>query len=187
MTCVIGSICRNGDVVMGADSAGVAGWNLDIRKDHKVFQKGEFIFGFTSSFRMGQILEYSFDIPVHDDSLTVDQYLKTKWINSLREALKAGGYSEIQNNQETGGEFLIGYRSRLFTVSSDFHIGESASSFDSVGCGAETANGAMAVLSSLDFTDEEKIKRALEISERFSAGVRNPFYTKRLNNIQIKT
>jgi len=62
MTCIVGLV-ENGKVYIGGDSAGVAGLDITTRKDEKVFQKENMIFGFTSSFRMGQILRYSFKNP----------------------------------------------------------------------------------------------------------------------------
>ena len=44
-------------VIIGGDSAGVAGLNITVRKDVKVFEVGEFVIGCTSSFRMMQIIK----------------------------------------------------------------------------------------------------------------------------------
>lgn len=52
MTCIVG-IVDNGKVYMGADSLGVGGLSKRVRKDPKLFRVGEFVFGYTSSFRMG--------------------------------------------------------------------------------------------------------------------------------------
>jgi ATP-dependent protease HslVU (ClpYQ) peptidase subunit len=65
MTCIVGMV-ENGKVYIGGDSAGVSGFDYHIREDQKVFQNGDMIFGFTSSFRMGQLLQYSLKIPDHD-------------------------------------------------------------------------------------------------------------------------
>jgi len=54
MTCIAGFVNKN-EVWIGGDSAGVAGYNLRIRKDTKVFKvNGRFLIGYTNSFRMGQ-------------------------------------------------------------------------------------------------------------------------------------
>ena len=54
MTCIVGLINKeNKSVTIGGDSSGLAGSDLTIRKDPKVFKNGDFIFGCTSSsFRM---------------------------------------------------------------------------------------------------------------------------------------
>lgn len=61
MTCIVGLV-ENNKVYIGGDSAGVAGLSLMKRADEKVFKKDEFIFGFTSSFRMGQLIGGNFQI-----------------------------------------------------------------------------------------------------------------------------
>ena len=59
MTIIVGLVTKAG-VLMGADSAGVCGYELTIRKDKKIYQVDDFLFGYTTSFRMGQLLGYSF-------------------------------------------------------------------------------------------------------------------------------
>ena len=56
---VIVALKNKDEVVMGGDCAGV-GWNYDIqmRSDPKVFRVGRFVIGYTSSFRMGQLLRF---------------------------------------------------------------------------------------------------------------------------------
>ena len=39
MTCIAGLVDSNGDIYIGGDSAGVAGYDLTIRADEKVFKK----------------------------------------------------------------------------------------------------------------------------------------------------
>lgn len=58
MTCIVGWV-EEGQVWIGGDSAGVAKLDLRVRKDEKVFVSGEYVMGFTSSFRMGQLLRYT--------------------------------------------------------------------------------------------------------------------------------
>lgn len=62
MTCIVGLVDK-GSIYMGGDSAGVAGLSVTTRADEKVFLNGPFIMGFTTSFRMGQILRYKFVPP----------------------------------------------------------------------------------------------------------------------------
>lgn len=52
MTCVV-ALKHDGRVYMGADSAGVGGYSLQIRNDPKIYRVKDLLFGFTTSFRMG--------------------------------------------------------------------------------------------------------------------------------------
>lgn len=74
MTCIVGLV--HGDTVyMGADSAGVSGLDLRLRKDSKVFLRGEFVMGFTTSFRMGQLLQHKFVPPQILDGVDPYDYM----------------------------------------------------------------------------------------------------------------
>ena len=74
MTCIVGLV-HEGVVYIGGDSAGVAGLSLTVRADEKVFQNGEFLMGFTTSFRMGQLLRYSLKPPCSYPDDDINQYM----------------------------------------------------------------------------------------------------------------
>ncbi|SFM09289.1 hypothetical protein [Pelosinus propionicus] len=173
MTCVAAVVYDN-VVYMGADSAGVAGTDLTVRADQKVFTNGEFLIGFTSSFRMGQLLRYAFTPPkYYADEKDLYAYMVTDFINAVRTCLKNGGYAQIDKGEEIGGIFLVGVRGRLFQVESDYQVGESAYPYSAVGCGEAYALGALSVTHTID--PEKRIQLALSTAENFSAGVRGPF------------
>ena len=181
MTCIVGLI-DNGKVWMGGDSAGVAGLNVTLRKDPKVFKNGDFLIGYTSSFRMGQLLRFKFNPPkYYAEQYNNDEYkyMCTDFIDSIRECLKTGGYTTIANNEEKGGSFLVGFQGRLFEIECDFQVGESLAKYEAVGCGAGYAKGSL--FNSLNFHNgeihdpEEVIREALLAAENFSGGVRSPF------------
>lgn len=173
MTCIIGFI-KDNKIYMGGDSAGVGGLNVTLRKDPKVFRNGKFIIGYTSSFRMGQLLRFKLKVPkqtMKDDY----QYMCTTFIDAVRKCLKVGGYTTVNNNEEIIGNFLVGYKGKLYEISHNLQVGESYEKYDSVGCGECYAKGALKNLENLDLSPEEIILRALETAVHFSGGVRPPF------------
>lgn len=88
MTCIVGW-SEKGRVWIGADSAGIKDISLIQRADSKVFIKDDFIFRFTSSFRMGQLIHYKFNIPKYNDfHCTVETYLHTAFIDNLNDKEK---------------------------------------------------------------------------------------------------
>lgn len=179
MTCIAG-IVSNGIVYIGGDSAGIAGDSLRHRKDEKVFELKNnldtIIFGFTTSFRMGQLLRYGFNLPNHPKNMSNMEYLCTLFIDSIRNRFKAGGWLERRNDMECGGTFLVGYRGGLYYVGSDFQVGETIKNFDSVGSGREVAIGALHVLEHIsDMSPEEKITKSLEAAEHHLSTVAGPF------------
>ncbi|MDP1686861.1 hypothetical protein [Hydrogenophaga sp.] len=180
MTCIVG-LKRGGVVYIGGDSAGVAGLDLTVRQDGKVFQSGPFLFGFTSSFRMGQLLRYSFTPPKHHPDMDTMAYMVGPFVDGVRACLKAGGFAKQDNQVETAGTFLVAYQDRLFCIHGDYQVGEAEDPFDAIGCGDAYAKGAMwATLSTTgephDIDPEKAIYTALLCAERHSAGVRSPFY-----------
>lgn len=178
MTCIIG-LEHEGSVYMGGDSAGVADLFLQVRTDPKVFINKDFIFGFTSSFRMGQILQYDFIPPKHPPKKSDMAYLVTDFITAVRVAFSSKGFISKNEERETGGNFLMGYRGKLYEVDCDFQVGKQSINYASVGCGAELAAGAMHALA--DVKDPiERITRAMDAAEYFSTGVSKPYLILKL-------
>jgi len=171
MTCIVGIVHREG-VIIGGDSAGVTTYRIVRRADEKVFQVGEFIMGFTDSFRMGQILRYSFVPPARgaEDDLT---FMNTKFIDAVRQCLKSGGYARKSDEVESGGTFLVGYKGKLYCVESDYQVGISLEEFEAIGCGEEFALGCLHATPGQD--PRARAQMALEAAARFSTGVRGPF------------
>ena len=172
MTCIVG-IAEDGKVYIGGDSAGVAGLDLTVRSDEKVFKNGEFLFGFTSSFRMGQLLRFAFGPPDRAEKMEDYKFLVTTFTDSVRSCLKTGGYATTKDGGEHGGTFLLGYRGKLYCVEGDYQVGSAADGFACCGCGDQVANGSM--FSTVGKPPRERIEIALKAAERFSAGVRGPF------------
>jgi ATP-dependent protease HslVU (ClpYQ) peptidase subunit len=175
MTCIVGLASGN-KVFLGGDSAGVAGWELSVRSDRKVFRNGEFILGYTTSFRMGQILEHAFrPPPLPKNGASLNRYMVVDFIGAFRASLKEHGWASVQNGREEGGDFLVGVRRRLFRVASDFQVVEAKSGMDAIGSGSELARGALFATEGL-LPDARRIKTALLAAEKGNAGVRGPFY-----------
>lgn len=175
MTCVI-AIKENGIVYMGADSAGSDRQTIHTRLDPKIHKVGDFMFGFTTSFRMGQLLAHAFKAPDRDPRIPVDKFMTTSFIDAVRECLKVGGYASKSNDTESGGTFLVAYEGRVFVIYDDYQVAEHAMSYSAVGCGAETAMGSLHTTEVLGgMSPADRIKCALSAAEAFSCGVRGPF------------
>jgi ATP-dependent protease HslVU (ClpYQ) peptidase subunit len=172
MTAIVG-LASGGAVFIGGDSAGVSGLDLSVRADAKVFRKRGYLFGFTTSFRMGQLIRYSLDLPKPKGDL--DTFMATRFIDGLRDCLKAGGWARKENEREEGGTFLVGVRGRLFAVYDDYQVAQAADGFAAVGCGDQVALGALYATAGTNMKPRKRVKVALAAAERFSAGVRGPF------------
>lgn len=170
MTCIIG-LEQDCTTYIGADSASVTR-QLDIRATMvpKVFRNGEFIIGYTTSFRMGQLLQF---VKLPSCKKPTEKYMINDFIEAIRSEFKKKGYSEIDNNVETGGSFIVGIKGYLYRIGSDFQVQRYVDGIAAIGCGDEYAYGAMRALKNLK--PEERIKESLEIAAYYSAGIIAPF------------
>lgn len=171
MTAIVG-FASKGKVWIGGDSAGVGGWQITVRKDPKVFRVGDCLIGYTSSFRMGQLLRFKFRPPEQRPSADDFEYLCTAWVDAVRRCLKDGGFATRESEAEQGGQFLVGYHGKLYEVGADYQVGIPADSYAAVGCGEEYALGALHCARG---SPVARIRAALEAAAKFSAGVRGPF------------
>lgn len=146
-----------------------------VRADAKVWVKDGFAFGFTSSFRMGNLLRYRFKAPYHMPDKDVMEYLVVDFVDALRGCLKDGGFATKDCEQEIGGTFLLGYKGRLFRICEDYQVGETVTGYDACGSGEEIARGALYATKTLD--PQDRIRLALEAAEANQAFVCAPFNT----------
>jgi ATP-dependent protease HslVU (ClpYQ) peptidase subunit len=173
-TCIVGYVDKKGKIFMGGDSAGVGRYDIRIRSDVKVFKKEKMLIGYTSSFRMGQLLRFKLRIPEHKKTISDYEYMCTSFIDSVRKCLRTNGFTEIKDNQEEIGVFLVGYKGKIYRIDSDLQVGMTYDNYDACGCGESYALGS--IFTNLKSkSGKEIVKNALECAENFSAGVRRPF------------
>jgi ATP-dependent protease HslVU (ClpYQ) peptidase subunit len=172
MTCII-AVEHEGKVYMGGDSAAAAGWDINEIDFKKVFKSGDFLIGYTTSFRMGQLLEHELSVPKQENESDM-HYMVTKFVPAVRELFKSAGFTKIDSNQETGGLFLIGYKGKVYRIDSDFQVLRHLRGLYAIGCGFAYALGSLATNQSANA--EEKVLKALNVSGIFSNGVREPYY-----------
>jgi hypothetical protein len=174
VTAIVGLVAASGRVHLGGDSAGVSGLALRVRADAKVFRNGPFVFGFTTSFRMGQLLRHSLD-PPRPPARRLSRFMATTFVDAIRECLKGGGWAAKNSDREEGGTFLVGVAGRLFEIADDYQVGEHVDGYAAVGCGADAAYGALYATADLGMKPRRRLTVALSAAERFSAGVRGPY------------
>lgn len=183
MTCIVG-IAHGGEVFIGGDSAGVnSSLSITSRVDEKVFRNGPYLIGYTSSFRMGQLLRFMLKVPKRDPDVSAFEHMVTSFIPAVRQCFAEGGYTWKEDDMVFGGEFLVGYDGHLFHVECDFQVGEANHGYDACGCGHDLALGSLFSTEAVWSHNKEKlppdmrIEMALRAAAEFSAGVRSPFVT----------
>ena len=136
MTCIVG-LEYNGGVVIGGDVQGTGHNNKIVHTQPKVFNKRGIIFGFTTSYRFGQLLEHALPDPViPDDPDEIYRWLITVIVPSIKSTLKDNGY-------DGGGNCLIGVKDQLWELQNDFSVLRSVKGYGSVGSGYEYATGCL--------------------------------------------
>lgn len=173
MTCICG-IVDGGKVILGADSLGSWDWSCQTRSDEKVFMNGPYAVGYSTSFRMGQLLRYSFAPSVPSD-WDVRKHMSTSFINDLRKCFSDGGFLSRDNNgRDNGGLILVGYRNQLFEIGADFQTAVVASGYAAIGSGFSFALGSL--YSTIHLPARERLRVALEAAAEFCPTVRAPFH-----------
>jgi len=127
---------------------------------------------------MGQLLQYDLDLTPCSGQRRLEnpmEYMVTRFVPRLRKCLKAGGFAKIDDNRETGGEFLVACRGELFAVMSDFQVSHCGLSYDAVGAGYAYALGAFAALESGRMKPKARLIQALEAAAIFCTVVKEPF------------
>lgn len=180
MTCIV-SLVEDNVIHMAGDSAGVdTNRLLSFRRDDpKVFLNGNFIFGFTSSFRMGNLLQYKLECPKQPHGMDDMKFMVCLFVESVRKCFKENGFGSAEN----GGTFIVGYNGKLYTIYGDYQVACHNENYCSVGCGSEFALGSMYTTDKLDLDPKERLTISLNAASHFSAGVAAPYTFLSLENL----
>ena len=128
---------------------------------------------------MTQFLQFELEMPPQDNKLSDYAYMVTVFTEKVRTLFRDKGYSEVKDQRESGGPFLVGYRGQLYSVQGDFSVLQLRDTFTALGCGSSYAMGAMSALR--DAPPKKRIRKALKAAAHFSIGVVGPFYVLSLS------
>jgi len=169
MTCIVGIQTGNKAVICG-DSFGGSDYIKHVIAKPKVFEANGIVMGYTSSFRMGQLLEYAtnFDVSKIKD---VDRFIHTEFIDHIREIFKDNGYSKVESNVEEGGSFLVAINGELYEIQEDYAVLKNADGIHAIGAGYQYALGAMHATQK----EDNKIVEGLRAAAYYSPFVCEPF------------
>lgn len=191
MTCIVGLEYKDG-VIIGGDSAAVAEGRVQLTTTPKVFKLAHVLIGYTWSFRMGQIIQYSSDVPKMDASKQYPsdsnyKYLINDFVPFLKDVFKDAGWLKTEEERDEGGQFLIGIRGQLYEINSDFSVLRMSDRYIAVGSGAPYALGALYTLKEKvnEFSDiieppSHIVLLALQAAAYYSTGVSAPFVIRKI-------
>ncbi|MEX4005454.1 hypothetical protein AB4Y38_42445 [Paraburkholderia sp. EG285A] len=181
MTCIV-ALTDGKKVYMGADSAGSGAGGITVRADPKIYRVGPFLIGFTTSFRMGQLLGHSLTVAPHPEGTDVFAFMCTTFIDAVRACFTRGGFARKDGERESAGTFLVGYMGRIFQIGGDYQVAERAVNFNACGSGEQAALGSLHTTVGMPMRPEVRLERALAAAAKFSTGVRGPFRIEVLND-----
>lgn len=182
MTCIVG-IEHDGVIVVGGDTLASNNGSVVPQYNPKVFRlRNGMIIGFTYSYRQGDLLRYSLQVPPHDSAKTDHEYLATDFVTTVRQLFEDHKVAKTEDDVSSGGLFLLAYKGHLYRVDTDYHVGRTELGYDAVGGGADFALGSLATSETWrdPGSDEvewqrRRVEAALEAAELFSSHVRRPW------------
>lgn len=173
MTCIVGIEVVDG-VLLGGDSATSNFYHHNVWADvPKVFELGAYVLGFTTSWRMGQLLRYRLDVGP-PDSWDVDRFMATTFVDAVRRCLADGGWRKTSDSREEGGCVLVGVAGHLYRIDSDFQSARLADGYDAIGIGDLPALGSLHTTRGDD--PQKRVLTALAAAQHVVIGVLPPFH-----------
>lgn len=109
MTLIIGIDIEVGNkkyVYLAGDKCGSNGFTKDNYTKSKIFKRDDYAFGYTTSFRMGQILEFA-DISKDLPSWKQEKNLYTSFVDWVRNSMDKGGFLETKSGVLKCGNFIF--------------------------------------------------------------------------------
>lgn len=137
MTCIVG-VEVEGKVVLAGDVLGSNGFNKNNYSQPKVFKHNNMIFGYTSTFRFGQVIQHHLDDLYPPETTDISECFKwgvKVFVPKVNKVLK--------ETETEKGTMLFGFNGLLWTLQNDSSILHSQSGFASVGSGMYHAAGAL--------------------------------------------
>lgn len=174
MTCVAGLV-QDGQVYIGGDQVASDPACMTNRRDEKVFRLGKMLIGYSSSYRLGQIVRYRLQLPEHPAGMSDMAYMVTMFVESLRSCQRDSGVLSKTNEVEVSeGNLLVAYNHALYEIQSDHQVAIPADGYAAIGSGYAVALGAFYATRGQK-VPKKRLRTVLDAAEMHSLGVRGPF------------
>lgn len=180
MTCVIAVIDKETNkVFMGCDSGVQENWTMLQIKQPKMIKLNDMLIGISGTLRPLQLIQHQLVLADRTEKQSSMEYLVKVFVPAVKQLLVDNDC--IMNNdnyKQSDSNLLIGYRGEIFIMDTNFQIVQTNDSYSAIGSGTDTALGALAVFSNMDwmeFSPSYTIKKTLEIAEKHCLGIQKPF------------
>lgn len=181
MTIVVALIDSSGIVHMGSDSSASDNEHIEVCNVEKIFKNNGFLMGVSGSYRILNILRYSFAplTYISYDWNSAMEYMVVSFIPNLMHTLKKNKalMKEFTSTNNMEASILVGFLGHLFNIDSDFQVRNTPTEkFYAIGSGSCIAKGS---LYTSYFNNEDylvSIENALYASGQYSKSVKGPYY-----------
>lgn len=186
MTCIVG-IKTKDNVFIGGDTFASNGFTGRQTLRPKVFKKDGFLYGVCGSFRIIQLLEFTYNTPKRNIGETTNDYIYGKISEDVRSVLKNGGDVITKDGiDKMQGDFLFAYDNRLFIMQSDFSILETVSNYAATGSGEYHAEASLYSTEGIIKDPRERIKKAIICASNYVLSVNDKIDILSLNEVKGK-
>lgn len=173
MTCVVGIANPGRGSLVAFDSLSGSNGTYRIRRDPKGAKLAPWLaFGYTTSYRFGQILAHYLTVGVKPEDPY--EWAVREFVPEMRRVLGEHGWLKTENGREDAGTVVVACRDRVFTIHDDFQVAELEFGYAACGSGEYHAYGALHALRGE--TPRRQAIRALEAAEAGSVWVRRPWH-----------
>jgi len=144
MTCIVAFKTEEGHSIIAGDYMASNGHHFNKVANSKVFNKSESCaIGYTSSFRMGQILEHYWTLPPRVEGQTAENFVNVTLVESIRAIFKTYGYGTKDGLEDLGGTFILLYEDRIYCMQFNYSLLDYDSEIIAIGSGTDAALGAI--------------------------------------------
>ena len=174
MTIIVGAVSGS-QVVVSGDTASVRDRHSITGRATKVFVgQRRIVYGCTTSFRMIDLLRFTFDPGKVPPASVLRKWMVTTFIAKLRDCFREHGFwmQDKETGEVYGGEFICAVGGRLFMVGKDyatFEISDSAA----IGSGTDFALGALHAMR--DAPPQHRVLAALQAANHHCTTVCGPY------------
>lgn len=177
MTCVVGLITSNGDILFGADSQVTFDDTRTTLLDKKIFKKNNLIMGWCGDLKFGQLIKHRFSPPIPGRNVDIDNFIYTKFIPELQKFFIEHGYQTFGRNESF--ELMVGIEKNIYIIDSDYSVITASHRFCSIGSGANYALGSLHATRT-NPNDSQRLQMSLEAAATYSTSCAKPFHFESL-------
>lgn len=172
MTCIV-AVEADGVVYMGSDRKASSSWSAGVVEAPKMFENGPLLVGYTTSFRMGQLLQHALQVPTHTLTWDVDRWVSTDLATAVRECYDAHGWNETKDGRAVNGNWLMAVSGRCYEMQSDYSFIRDTAGEYAVGSGEDFALGSLHATRGQE--PRTRVLAALEAAAERCPSVGGPF------------